>query len=377
MIRTGGATGPFVVAIEASHLVHDLRGIGRYVRALLPRFIAMRDGLRLILFVRGERDGEPIRTILRELGVPADRAEVRLRRDIGNTSADVFWYPWNIAIPAPERGVVVATIHDVAPLALPDPRWWKLLKNLRWRRRYRATVDRATLVITDSAFSATEIGRTLGFPLDRIRVTPLAADDGAIPDAARDAAAMQRLGVRSPFFLVVGAADRRKNIGLVERAMPRIVDAFPEARLVLAGPRRRQSADEPSWRQTLGFVSDDDLVSLYRSARALIAPSSYEGFGLPVLEALRLGTPVISARAASLPEVAGDGALYVGVQDDEALATAAKRLLGDDALHASLREAGLAHSSRFSWDETARQTLAAFEEAAAMERGAPAESAAR
>jgi glycosyltransferase involved in cell wall biosynthesis len=357
-----------VVAVEASRLVHDIRGIGRYVRAMLPRLLAMRPGLRLILLVRRKRDLETMRAMLPALGVPPDRVDIRLRREMDRCGADVVWFPWNVAVPAPRRGAVVASMHDVAPIALPDPRRWKWLKNLRWRRRYRSTARRATLLVTISEFSATEIVRTLGYPRDRIRVTLLAADDVKIPDAERDAAALARLGVRTPYFLVVGAADRRKNIGLVERAMPRVVAAHPDATLVLAGPRRKSHGGEPSWEQTLGYVSDEDLVSLYRSARALIAPSSYEGFGLPLLEAMRLGTPVISVRASSLPEVVGDAAAYVDMHDDEGLARAACRVLADDGLHAAMRAAGHAQSTRFSWDETARRTLAVFDEAVAAER---------
>ena len=368
----GETAGPFVIAVESSRLVHDMRGIGRYVRALLPRFLALRPELRLILFARGARDIATIRAMLPNIGVPADRVELRLRSEMNAIRADLFWYPWNVALPAPRRGVVVATMHDVAPLALPDPRWWKGLKNLRWQRRYAATVKRATLLVTDSAFSAAEIQRTLGVAPERIRVVLLAADEERVPDVARDADAMTRLGVRAPFFLVVGAADRRKNIALVERAWPLVAETHPDATLVLAGPRRGASADEPSWRQTVGFVSDDDLVSLYRSSRGLIAPSSYEGFGLPVLEAMQLGVPVICVRASSLPEVGGDAVLYADAADPKGIADAARRLLDDDALHAKLRAASLAQSARFSWDETARQTLAAFEEAAAIGRGATA-----
>jgi len=370
--RRTEAEAPFVIAVESSRLVHDMRGIGRYVRALLPRFVAMRPELRFVLFARGPRDVETIRSMLPAIGVPDDRVEIRPRSQMNATRADVFWYPWNIALPAPRRGVLVATMHDVAPLALPDPRWWKTLKNVRWRRRYADTAKRATLIVTDSAFSAAEIHRTLGVPRARIRVVLLAADEARVPDASRDADAMARLGVRSPFFLVVGAADRRKNIALVERAWPMVAESHPGVALVLAGPRRGASADAPSWRQTVGFVSDDDLVSLYRSARALIAPSSYEGFGLPVLEAMQLGVPVICVRASSLPEVGGDAVLYVDADDANGIADAARRLLDDEALHASMRAASVAQSARFSWDETARQTLAAFEDAAAIGRGASA-----
>jgi len=200
-----------------------------------------------------------------------------------------------------------------------------------------------------------------------MRVTLLAADDLRIPPAERDAEALARLGVTRPFVLAVGAADRRKNLGLLERAMPRVAASFPQATLVLAGPRRRgaRAQHEPSWQRTLGFVSDDDLMSLYRCARVVVAPSSYEGFGLPVLEAMQLGAPVIAARATSLPEAGGDAAVYVEPEDDEALSREIGRVLADDAVYAAMREASLAQSARFSWDETARCTLAAFDDAVA------------
>ena len=353
---------PFVVAVEASRLAQERRGIGREVWALLPRLLRQRENLRLVLLVRRRRDEEEISTRLAALGAPLDRVGFHPRWRLDSSGADLFWYPWNVALPAPRRGVVVATIQDVAPLVLPDPRRRKLLKNLRWRRRYRLTAKRATLLIAISQFTRDETHRVLGFPTSRIRVTPLAADDLAIPPAERDADALARLGVRSPYLLAVGAADRRKNLGLLERAMPRVAETNRDATLVLAGPRRTTVAD-PAWQRTLGFVSDEDLVTLYRCARALIAPSSYEGFGLPPLEAMALGTPVIAARASSLPEVGGDAAVYVAPDDDAALAVEIRRVLDDDAHHAALRAAALAQSRRFSWDDTARATLAAFDDA--------------
>jgi alpha-1,3-rhamnosyl/mannosyltransferase len=359
-------TTPFVVAVEASRLSRELRGIGREVWALLPRLLRQRPELRLVLTGTRARDEAAIMRRLERLGAPTGHVTFHHAPRLGHPRADVYWYPWNVSAGAPRRGAVVVTINDVAPLALPDPRRRKFLKNLRWRRRFGATAVRATLVLAISEFTRDEIHRVLGVPLDRIRVTLLAADDLPIPPASRDAEALARLGVRTPYLLAVGAADRRKNLALLERAMARIAGMHPDVTLVLAGPRRGANGDEPAWRRTLGFVSDDDLVSLYRGARALLAPSSYEGFGLPVLEAMRLGTPVICAHASSLPEVGGDAAAYVRPDDDEALATIAARVLEDDALHARMRAAGLTQSERFSWEDTARATLDAFDEAAAM-----------
>jgi glycosyltransferase involved in cell wall biosynthesis len=357
---------PFIVAVEASRLAQEVRGIGREVWALLPRLLQQRPTLRLVLLIRRAGDADAVRRRLAELDAPLDRVSFAPLRHVDRVRATLFWYPWNVSLPAPRHGVVVATIQDVAPLVLPDPRRRKFLKNLRWRRRYRFTAKRADLLLAISAFTRDEVHRVLGVPLERLRVTLLAADDLRIPPAGRDAQALVRLGVATPYVLAVGAADRRKNLGLLERAMPLVAESFAAATLVLAGPRRRGGrGHEPSWQRTLGFVSDEDLMTLYRCARVVVAPSSYEGFGLPVLEAMQLGAPVIAARASSLPEAGGEAAVYVEPDDDAALAREIGRVLASDEVYAAMRDASLAQSARFSWDETARLTLAAFDDAVA------------
>ncbi|HSB62562.1 MAG TPA: glycosyltransferase family 1 protein [Thermoanaerobaculia bacterium] len=357
-------SGPgLVVAVEATHLPDEVRGIGRYVRALLPRILALEPRLQLALFTR--HDVEALDAEVSSDSTLRGRAGVLHARELRPSSADLFWYPWNVAYPLLSCGAIVVTMHDVVPVVLPDPRrsrWWK---NLRWRRRYAATARRATVIMADSAFTAREVGRVLGFPSRRIRVTPLAADDLPVPPVAGDAAALARLGVTSPFFLAVGAADPRKNLALLYGAMQRVVLSTPPASLVLAGPRRGSDPPAPSapWVRTLGFVSDSDLAVLYRRATALVMPSIYEGFGLPVLEAMRLGGPVICARASSLPEVAGDAAAWFDPHDEADLAATLARVLSDDGMRARMRAAGLRRAARFSWDETARATLRAFEDA--------------
>ena len=364
----GARAEALVVAVEATRLLREVRGIGRYVRALLPRLVALRPGLRLVLFVKRARDVEPVQALLEELPGLHGRVEVRPVREMSRFSADVFWYPWNTASPTPATGAVVATMHDIVPIAHPDPRWRGWQKNLRWRRRYGATAARATLIVADSQFTADEIHRMLAVPYERMRVVLLAADDFAIPPAADDVAALEKLGVRAPYVLAVGAADRRKNLALLERAMPTVVAKHPTLTLVLAGPRRDDQADVPAapWRKTLGFVTENELAALYRRASVLVMPSTYEGFGLPVLEAMRLGTPVISARSSSLPEVGGDAALWVDAADDTDLARKIDLVVSDPCVAAKLRAASLARAACFSWDATARKTIAAFDEAFAL-----------
>jgi glycosyltransferase involved in cell wall biosynthesis len=354
-----------LVAVEATRLVREMRGIGRYVRALLPRLVTQRQGVRLVLFVK-KRDVAAIARVVAASPEMRGRVNVRPVREMLRSGADIYWYPWNVASPVPSRGTVVVTVHDVAPLALPDPRLMKWRKNFRWRVRYAAMARRATLIVADSMFTADEVHRMLDFPHDRMRVVLLAADDFAVPPADRDAVALERLGVRRPFVLAVGAADPRKNLALLERAMPRLAAQHPNVKLVLAGPRANARADSSPWKQTLGFVSEEELAALYRAAEVLVMPSTYEGFGLPVLEAMQLGTPVICARASSLPEVGGDAAAWVEPDDDAQLATEISRLLSDEHVRASMRAASLAQAARFSWDETARRTLAAFDDARAL-----------
>ncbi len=351
-----------VIGVEARRLTRDKRGIGRYLRAILPRLCRLRPDLRLVLYLSDARDEAPLRTLIDAIPDLRDRVSYRVSRQMRAADADVFWFPWNTTGPRAPQAAVVVTMHDVVPVALPDPRLRAFPKNLLWRRRYLSTAREATVLLADSAFTAREAERVLGFPMERILVAPLAADDFTGPDAAHDDDVLSRLGVRRPFVLCVGAADRRKNLDVLLRAMPSILEQQPDVQLVMAGPRRVVTTD-PAWCRTLGFVSDDELAVLYRCAHLLVMPSRYEGFGLPVLEAMRYGTPVVSARGSALDEVGGDAALWFDADDHETLATNVAAVLSDPSLRESLRDAGLAQAARFSWDDTARRTLAAFDDA--------------
>ena len=364
MTQPAAEAHSLMIAVECSRLARDTRGIGRYVRALLPRLLAQRPALRMIAFARARDEVDELRWALDELGLPAARVETRLFGDLRASDADLWWYPWNVTRPVHRTGTVVATVHDVSPLVYPDPRRTKWWQNRRWQRLYDATVRRSNVMLTVSGFTAGELRRVLDVPRDRVRVTPLAADDFPVPPVSRDADVLARLGVRVPFVLAVGTKDRRKNLALLDRAMPHVVDLLPSAKLVVVGQLNAEDAggDAP-WRHAVGFVSEADLASLYRSARALVMPSLYEGFGLPVLEAMRLGAPVICARTSSLLEVGGDAARFVSPTDEGQLALAILQLFTDDVTYGTMQRAGVAHAARFSWDDTARRTLAAFDDA--------------
>lgn len=370
MTAAGSIAGPTLhVAVEASRLRAERRGIGRYVRALLPRLLAERAELRLTLYVKA-RDVRRVAAALRGQAWARGRVAVRPRFALRWARADVLWFPWNVVAPRPWRGTVVPTIHDVTPIVMPDPRPEARKRNARWLERYHGTAAQATLVIVDSAFVAEEVHRLLGVPTERIRVVPLAADDVPLGDGTADGEALDRLGVRAPYLLAVGASEPRKNLALLDRAMPAVAAAHPEVTLVMAGPRSPASAvgDAEGWRRTLGFVSEEELQALYRGATCLVLPSTYEGFGLPVLEAMRLGTPVVCARSSALPELAGEAAQWFDPTDATALSDALATVLADASLRARLRDAGRERAARFTWDETARRTLAAFDDAVRLAR---------
>lgn len=334
----------------------------------MPRLCAARRDLRLTLYVRDAAAAADATAEFARPGNGLDRVTVEPISRMRAATPDLWWFPWNFVSPVPRAGPIVVTIHDVAPLAMPDPRLRATYRNWLWRRRYASAARHATLVIADSAFTATEVTARLGVPDDRIRVVLLAVDDAPLPPPGDDAAALARLGVTRPFVLTVGAADRRKNIGVAMAAVGAAVAGGTAISLVQAGPRKRSArGPDAPWNHPLGFVPSDALAALYRTAAALLVTSTYEGFGLPMLEAMRFGTPVIASRAASLPEVGGDAVAWFAPGDLNGLVAHIRRLAADDGERARLAAAGRERAARFSWDATAQGTLAAFDEA--MRRG--------
>jgi glycosyltransferase involved in cell wall biosynthesis len=255
----------------------------------------------------------------------------------------------------------LVTLHDA--IAFEYPQGYPLLNNLLHRTYVPATLGNVDAVATDSEHARAALVRYLGLRPDRVPVIPLGVDAGRFrpvaPDAARAAAA--RYGLTGPYVLYVGAYQARKNIlGLIE-AFTRVRRAQPGLRLALAGPslwaypalRERVDALPPQAVHVLGYVAEPDLPALYSAASVYVLPSLYEGFGIPVLEAMACGTPVVCSTASSLPEVAGDAALLVDPNDPGAIAAAILRAATDRDLAEDLRRRGLARARGFTWERTA------------------------
>jgi glycosyltransferase involved in cell wall biosynthesis len=267
----------------------------------------------------------------------------------------------------------VVTVHDLIPLILPAYRGSPLVR--LYTRLVAAAARKAEAIITVSQASARDIVRYLHIPPERIHVTYEAAGEAFQPvgDEAQLAAIRQKYALPERYFLYLGGFDQRKNLSSLLRAFALLVNRQPQAKLVIAGqlpgrdspffPDPRRLVGELGVEERvifIGWVSEEDKPALLSGATVFVFPSLYEGFGLPALEAMACGTPVIASDRSSLPEVVGEGEILVEPRDVEALAEAMEVLLVDDALRAELRQRALVQAAKFSWEQTALETVAVY-----------------
>ncbi len=318
------------LVVDARTAVEDTRGIGRCVRAVLRR-LAPRDDVALTLVVPGFFNWSARGAVARAIGTRRFRFASRVPRD-----ADVVWHPANGTFLASDLPAV-ATIHDAAPFRFPnaDARHAE-----RDQAPFRRSARTAARIAADSHFGAGEINAVFGVPLERVTVIHLGVDP---PLPERPDPFVEAL---RPYALFVGNTEHRKGYDLFTSAMSLVREQRPEINAVAT--------------QTLGYVDDARLAALYRGSSAFIFPSRYEGFGLPILEAMSYGAPVVTCSASSMPEVAGDAAHYVPPDDDTALAEGVVRIASDAAYAQELRERGLRRAQEFPWERTAEQYLTLF-----------------
>ena len=311
--------------------------------------------------------------------------QVGLPQACRQAQVQVVHYPY-FAAPLLKPCRVVVTIHDLITLLLPEYR--RSLAVRLYNRLIVRAARRAEAIIADSQHTKADIVRHLDIPAERVHVVYLAAEARFHPLDTTDALAdvRQRYGLGERFIFYIGGLNRHKNVEALLAAFAAIQDRLPGVQLAIAGvphsadpavfPDLGQAAQELGlpvsdltglWRPVrsavvrfLGFVPEEDKPLLYNAAALFVFPSRYEGFGLPPLEAMACGTPVIAARAASLPEVVGDCGLLIAPDDVAGLAQAMLAVLGDPVRQAELRARGLAQAARFSWAQTAQETLAVY-----------------
>ncbi len=360
------------LAVDASTLTRNLRGMGRYARSLLAEMPVQRPELRYTIVARNAADVAALSDQLRALPNVMERASVVPAGAMPGLDCDAAWYPCNFVGLRPRTGAIVPTVHDLFPMLQLDGRWWKVYKRFRARRRYARTLHVADHVITGAVTSGNELMSVFGLSPQRLSVVPHAADDFRAVDPSLVDALLDRLDVRGPFLLAVGSQERRKNLDVLYAAMRRLDAQGIDVPLVLCGPKGLHGVKPgdalPSWMRHAGYVRDDELASLYNRATALVFPSRYEGFGLPVLEAMTVGGAVICSDASTMPEVGGDAALYFPPDDANALAAQIRRLLGDDDLRDRLLRAGAQQAAKYSWSRSAVGTLDAIDRGIAARR---------
>jgi alpha-1,3-rhamnosyl/mannosyltransferase len=333
------------LGVDAWNLPGDRRGIGRYLREILRVWWSgERDKLEVTLIVP-EWHSWTVRG--RYLSAVAHRKyRVVSRRWHARARLDALWFPFNgcswtnFTLPA------IATLHDASNFAFPDyaPQTQAI---------FRAAAQRCRALITDSRFAQRELAHALQIPIERLAPIPLGVR------APRPAAlTAPDSSVFRPYVLYVGEAERRKGFDTLLAAMANVARLRSDISLVVTTRLAGWSLPPGLRVHELGYVDEDALAALYRGCSVFAFPSRYEGFGLPVLEAMSYGAPVVASTAAALPEAGGDAACYVAPDDADELAAALLRVLNDDAYARELRRRGPIHAANFTWEQTASRTLA-------------------
>ncbi|HEX3672357.1 MAG TPA: glycosyltransferase family 1 protein [Candidatus Cybelea sp.] len=336
------------LGVDAWNLPGDRRGIGRYLREIL-RVWHEREPERVeVTLIVPEWHTWTVRDCyLRETGNRDYR--VVSRRWHGRADLDALWFPFNgcswtnFSLPA------TATLHDASNFVVPE-----YIGDTQ--RIFRAAAQRCRALITDSHFAKRELARELQIAPDRL--VPIAL--GVAPPRPPVPVSADIDSMR-PFVLYVGTAERRKGFDTLLDAMAHVARARPDISLVVTTRLAGWSVPPGIRIAELGYVDDDTLAALYRGCSLLAFPSRYEGFGLPVLEAMSYGAPVVASNASSVPEAGGDAACYVAPDDSAALAGAILRVANDAPYAAELRRLGPAHAAGFTWERTASRTLAVIE----------------
>jgi alpha-1,3-rhamnosyl/mannosyltransferase len=348
-------------------------GVGRYTVGL-ARALAAGGEVELVqVCAAGDRPPVPPGTgaevaiaAARPLGL---RGSLELGRLVRRCRPDLV-HCAHFPTPLPARGPLVVTLHDLTPLlvagALPSAG-----RRIVYRRSNARAVRVAQGIIVPSRHTRADV-ETL-FPASRgtITVTPEAADDFSSGPVGPLSPALGTLA-SSTYLFSMGNTKPHKDLETLLRAFARLAPDWPELHLLLAGAQTPQyvaavlESAPPEVRERVSFtgvVTDAELRALYEGAAAFVFPSRHEGFGLPVLEAMALGAPVVCAKAASLPEVAGEAAVFFAPGNAVALAEVLSSVLGDPSLREKLILAGRARAAQFTWEGTAAMTVAVYRQA--------------
>ena len=352
------------IGFEQTGLELDATGTARSIRRLAAELEAGGEVEVVPLSQPGRPRAGARSRIARGLRRELSYLPLELPRRAARLGLDLLHCPVGLA-PVRSTVPVALTVHDV--MALEHPEWFTRGNRLQQRLVLGPAARAAAVVLTPSEFSRERAVERLGLDPDRVRVTPWGVDEVFAPGPRSDAA-LALLGVRGRYLLTVGALRPRKNLEGALATFEALTD-HAELELVVAGGRgwddtellerlgRSPAADRI---RLTGRVSDADLADLYRGAECFLFPSRYEGFGLPPLEAMACGAPVVSSDRSSMPEVVGGAALLVPPDDVAGWVAAVEELLASPERRAELVERGRRRAALFTWERCARATVEAY-----------------
>lgn len=366
------------ILIDYRPALRQRSGVGEYIFRLQHALVSIKDPTDEVVVLSSSWKDRVDRSVLEGVTVVDRRVPVRLLNLLwnrqewppvellaGGAPFDIVHAAGPVLIPAKQAAQVV-TVHDLDFLAHPERTWAEM------KRDYGQIVQQHTLradhVIVNSAYTGGEVHQRLGVPMSRITVCRPGAPDWtarAGPPPADDA-----------YILFVGTLEPRKNVGGLLEGYAQLLQRMPDApKLILVG--RALPISKP-WLEAmnrpplagkaihLGYVKDEEREALYKGAAMLVLPSFNEGFGLPVLEAMAVGVPVIAANRGALPEVLGDAGILVQPDDPEGLGAAMERVLTDTTLARTMAGTGIRRTRSFDWTTSARALRGAYDDAVAF-----------
>jgi len=377
-------------ALQADFKAHAMRGTGRYVKELFEFFENL-SGQTEVKICELDRGKGPFFSLANRLlkYVPTGQLTIGqqclfpLELALNAGKYDYVHFPAHIDAPAWGLRKYAVTVLDLIPLVLsdmyrPEHAGWRF--NLaRWL--YNQSIKNASLILAISENTARDVHEHLGVPMEKIVVTPLGVDESFFEVGLNNGAEKYKedfnIAPERPVVLYVGGIDQRKNIQGLIGSFARLIEVMREKGesipvLLMAGdiqrdkqyPLLKQLIEENKIEEEVvmpGYVDDQALKNCYAFSSLFFFPSLYEGFGLPPLEAMAAGLPVVSSGCSSLPEVLGDSAVIVNPEDIEECSSAMYRVLGDENFARELSEKGRVQARKFTWQRTGELTLEAYE----------------
>lgn len=367
------------IGIDARFFGSIGKGLGRYTQKLIEHLEKIDSENQYVVFLRQENFDEyrprnkNFQKVLADFPWYSFSEQLFFPRLLKKYQLDLMHFP-HFNVPLLYRGKFVLTIHDLILIHFPTLKGTTLnpffywLKYAAYKIAIWSAARRAKEIIAVSRFTKNDIITEYPWAKNKIDVTYEACEKPNENLQENSQLVLQKYGIIKPYLLYVGNAYPHKNLERLVDAFEQILEKNPNMQLILVGKedffyaRLKEYVQKKNVPEILflGFVSDQELSVLYRSAEAYVFPSLYEGFGLPPLEAMSMGTAVVSSDHACMQEILGDAALYVDAKDAEKIAQGISRILEDENLKQSLVQRGYAQVKKYSWEKMAKETLVIY-----------------